>query len=151
VATTHRPDAVVLTSPWLDLSNAGASRTLMAGKDAVLDYNLSLGRAARAYAGHADLTRPDISPLYAPVPSHKLAILLLSGSAELLLSDTIRLQRKLRDAGWLPELSLWDGEGHSFWLNADPAAQHASQEIGQFLTRTLPQGSHACTLVDHEK
>lgn len=59
------PAAVVLWSPWADLSNAGDTPNTLENAAPTLTYLSSLENGALAFAGGLDLTDPRVSPLYA--------------------------------------------------------------------------------------
>ncbi len=58
------PAAAVCISPWTDLSLSGASMTVNARKDVMLDYK-TLKQSAEYYLNGADARTPLVSPLFA--------------------------------------------------------------------------------------
>jgi monoterpene epsilon-lactone hydrolase len=90
------PAGAVLVSPWVDLELTGASIGTKAAEDPVLTPALlALGAAAYAPDGAADSLA---SPLRAD-PSGLPPLLVLVGTAEILLDDSLRLAERATAAG----------------------------------------------------
>lgn len=133
------PAAVAMIAPWADLGPVGDSLAVNAGIDPTLvGYDGLLAAAARLYAGDTDLADPRLSPVYAPVaPGHPPA-LLLSGSRDLLLSGTLRLHRRLVEAGVAAELHVFEAMWHDFPVSpAVPEAQAAWRQVARFFDAHL--------------
>jgi monoterpene epsilon-lactone hydrolase len=132
------PAALAPGSPWVDLSGAGDSVSANAFVDNVLvSYEGWLGAAARLYAGAAGLGDPLVSPLYGDFSGFPPAIL-TSGTRDLLLSDTVRAHRKLRQAGVEASLQLFEAQSHAQFLTPfAPETEVAFREITGFLDRYL--------------
>ena len=110
------PSASFAGTPWVDLSCTGDTLTSFEGLDRVLvTYHGLLGGAARLYANGLDLKDPKVSPLYGDM-THMPPCFLVSGTRDMLLSDTVRLHRKLRRAGVRAELCLFEAHSHADYL-----------------------------------
>jgi len=133
-AGNRLPAALVLLSPWADLGNRGDTRMTIQGHDPLLDWESHLVACARAYARGAD-TDPDASPVFAEFDEGFPATQIFCGTRDILLSDAIRIQQRLRDAGATVDLHLYDGLHHSFptVTPRSPEAKHAHLAIRQFL------------------
>jgi acetyl esterase/lipase len=84
-----QPAAVVVCSPWADLTVTGGTATTKAAVDPALTPD-GLRRRAREYAGAVDPADPLLSPVFADLGG--LAPLLIQvGSHEILLDDAVRL------------------------------------------------------------
>lgn len=59
------PGAVILWSPWLDLTGSGDSSYTLKNADPVLSYDAFLKNSANAYADSRDQKNPYASPIYA--------------------------------------------------------------------------------------
>jgi len=103
------PGAVGLLTPALDLTFAGDTITTNNGIDTVLRAG---GNAGALYAGGHDLSDPYISPLCADLTLGFPTTFLQSGTRDLLLSDTVRMHRKLLRAGVPAELHVWEAMPH---------------------------------------
>lgn len=125
-----RPQCLALISPWTDLGNRGESRETMAAFDPILQYEPGLRRCAELYAG-ATLDSPDASPVFADYSADFPSTLILCGSREILLSDSLRLHRKLVASGADAVLGVYDGMFHSFPVIAPeiPESSEARKRI----------------------
>jgi acetyl esterase/lipase len=93
---------------------------------------------ARVHAGKEDLKHPLVSPLYGDFKGFPPAIL-VTGTRDLLLSDTVRVHRKLRQAGVEAQLHVFEGLSHGEYLglfNA-PESKDAWTEVAGFFARHL--------------
>lgn len=125
------PGRLGLLSPWVDLTCAGDTYRSLVSADPVLGP-LDPPAFAAAYAG-ADPSDPRASPLFAD-----LAILppslIQTGSREILLSDSCRLEGALRRAGVEVGLHVWDGLWHGWQLQYRvPEANRALDDLAAFL------------------
>jgi epsilon-lactone hydrolase len=133
------PAAASFGSPWADMTRTGDSYATNEWLDNVLvSYDGYLSRAARLYAAGHDLRDPALSPIYGDFSALPPAIL-LSGTRDLFLSNTVRTHRKLRDAGVEAELHLFEGLSHAqFALTPNASVTTtACREIAQFFDRHL--------------
>lgn len=99
-----------------------------------------LDAAARVYAGREDLRNPLVSPVYGDFKGFPPAIL-VTGTRDLLLSDAVRVHRKLRQAGVAAQLHVFEGLSHAEYIglfNA-PESKDAWTEIASFFARRLGQ------------
>jgi acetyl esterase/lipase len=65
--------------------------------------------------------------------------ILTTGTRDLLLSNTVRVHRKLRQAGVVAELHVYEGQSHAQYVrdvNA-PETKEAFEEIAKFFDRYL--------------
>ena len=69
---------------------------------------------AALYANGHDLKDPLLSPVYGDMRGFPPTIL-NSGTRDLLLSNTVRVHRKLRQAGVVAELHVHEGQAHGSW------------------------------------
>jgi acetyl esterase/lipase len=132
------PAALGLGSPWVDLTGAGDSLAANAFVDNVLVSNDGwVGAAAQLYAGNHDLRNPLISPIYGDF-THLPPSILTSGTRDLLLSDTVRTHRKLRQAGVAASLQVFEAQSHTQFLTPfAPETEEAFGEIAQFFRAHL--------------
>lgn len=135
------PAAVGLLSPLTDARLVGDSHRSNRRRDPVLASRRQLIGALRLYAGQVDPAHPDLSPVLAPhLPSGMPPTMLLTGTRDLLLSDNVRLHRRLHEQGVEAHLRVWEGMWHSFSGEASlPEAQGARDEIVQFLLTHLEE------------
>jgi acetyl esterase/lipase len=132
------PAAIAPGTPWVDLTGDGDSLNANAFVDNVLVSNAGwLGAAARLYAAGRGLREPLISPIFGDFSSLPPAIL-TSGTRDLLLSDTVRAHRKLRQAGVEAALQVYEAQSHAqFLVPFAPETEEAFGEIARFLGARL--------------
>lgn len=125
--------AALLISPWADLTLSLPSITQLADRDPMVDV-AALRDAVRAYAGDHDLKNPHISPLFADM--HEFPPLLIHvGSDEILLDDSLEIDRKVRAAGGRSHLEVWPEMLHVWHIQTGtlPQAHDGLQRAGEFL------------------
>jgi len=133
------PGAIFAGTPWSDLTQTGDTQFTNEGIDRVLvGYQGLLSESAKLYAGDHDLTEPLLSPIYGDFEGFP-PTLLVTGTRDLFLSDTVRTHRKLRRAGVTAELHVFEGMSHAGYLVVpdSPEAQEAWGELGRFLAEHL--------------
>ncbi len=135
------PGAIYAGTPWADLTKTGDTLYTNAGIDRVLgsyDGDGLLEVSALLYANGQDLKNPLISPLYGDFSGFPPTIL-FSGTRDLLLSDTVRAHRKLREAGIEADLHVFEGMSHADYLIAAgaPESQAMLGELSSFLKAHL--------------
>ena len=129
------PGALYLGTPGADMSKTSDSWYVNEGIDRTLPtYDGFLEAASQLYAGGRDLTDPIVSPLYGDFAGFPPS-LLISGTRDLLLSNTVRTHIKLRQAGALADLLVYEGVSHNgYTLEFDtPEGVHAYTELSAFL------------------
>jgi epsilon-lactone hydrolase len=90
------------------------------------------------YAKGHDLKDPLLSPIYGDVKGFPPTIL-TSGTRDLLLSNTVRMHRKLRQAGVDAVLQVYEGQSHAQYYRDDtaPESREAFEEIAGFFDKHL--------------
>ena len=126
------PAGAVCFSPWFDLTLSGESVSGNAKVDPVLSGSV-LMKYAEQYAGSRKIDDPLVSPLFAELRGLP-PVYIQTGSREILLSDAVRLYRKLADAGARVRLDLYEGLHHSFPVVTprSPEARRAGAAIRSF-------------------
>jgi len=128
------PAAAVCLSPWADLALSGDSMQSRASADPAVD-RATLQRWAGYYLAGAYPRQPLASPLYADL-SGLPPVLLLVGTAEVLLDDTVRVAQRAAAAGVEVVCEQWPDLGHVFAAYATtPEAADAAALIGTFLRK----------------
>ena len=130
------PAAAVLMSPTVDLTSSGASMTERVDQDPISTPAL-LKRLADEYLAGVDPRTPSASPLFAPLAGLP-PLLIVVGTADLLLSDSERLAAAAKAAGVSVTLDVGEGLPHVYPLaDGTPEAAHATELIGRFLHERL--------------
>jgi epsilon-lactone hydrolase len=129
------PAALVLLSPWTDLTISGASI------DALAEHEVMLGRPglefmAARYAG--SLSRSDfrVSPLFGDFRGLP-PMLIQVGGHEVLLDDARRVAQRAEQAGVAVTLQVWDRQCHVF--QATPLLEAAASAISEICAWTGAQ------------
>lgn len=134
------PAALYIGTPTVDLNaEAGDSRHLNEGADRVLFKMGDFATAAmNLYAGELGLNHPHVSPIFGDFaglpPSY-----LITGTRDLLLSDTVRAHRELRRAGIEADLHVYEGQGHADYIVAMKTPESAEHyaELNRFVLAHL--------------
>ena len=133
------PAAIAPGTPWSDLTKTGDSYFVNEGVDnALVAYEPLLSASARLYAGAVDLEDPHLSPVYGSFSGFP-PTLLTTGTRDLFLSNTVRVHRKLREAGVDARLEVYEGQSHAQYL-VDPTApesREAFEDIAGFFDAHL--------------
>jgi monoterpene epsilon-lactone hydrolase len=133
------PGAVFAGTPWADLTNSGDSARTNDGIDDDLSGDNELLLAAgKIYAGSENVQNPLISPLYGDFKGFPPTIL-ITGTRDFLLSDTVRVHRKLREAGVVADLNVFEAMSHGQYVTVHdaPESREAYMEVAHFFGRCL--------------
>ncbi len=133
------PAAIAPGTPMSDATKTGDTFYTNELIDNVLVSRDGLCDAAtKFYANGHDLSDPLLSPVYGDLSGFPPAIL-TSGTRDLLLSNTVRVHRKLRQAGVEAALHVYEGQSHAHYLfnDAAPETKEAFGEIALFFDRHL--------------
>jgi len=132
------PAAIAPGTPMSDLTGTGDTFQTNFMIDNVLVGEGRCDAMARLYANGHDLKDPMLSPVYGDMHGFPPTIL-SSGTRDLLLSNTVRVHRKLRQAGFEAELHVYEGQSHAQYMrdaNA-PETKEAFEEIARFFDKHL--------------
>jgi epsilon-lactone hydrolase len=133
------PAALILWSPWADLSAKGDSYAWLSDQDPLLCYPNILLPSVKAYAGERDLTHPELSPVFADYPEGFPPCLIQAGTRDILLSGFIQLYQKMNVNGNKAELDLYEGLPHDFQVQLPdtPESLAAFKRVQNFLNQYL--------------
>jgi acetyl esterase/lipase len=130
------PAAAVLLSPASELATESSSMIINARRDPMF-HPEALYVFRDAYLGGADFFQPLASPYYGDFTGFP-PLLLMVGSSELLLEDTLGVARRAQQAGVRVQAQVWRNMIHVFPLFAQlPEAGLALEVIGEFLNTAL--------------
>jgi epsilon-lactone hydrolase len=133
------PGAIAPGTPMSDVTKVGDTFATNAMLDNVLvspDGFCDAG--TKVYANGHDLKDSLLSPVYGDMQGFPPTIL-TSGTRDLLLSNTVRVHRKLRQAGVEAMLQVFEGQSHAQYYRDDtsPEAKEAFEEIAGFFDKHL--------------
>ena len=133
------PAAIAPGTPMSDITKTGDTFYTNEKVDNVLGSGDGFCDAgAKVYANGRDMSDPLLSPVYGDMHGFPPTIL-TSGTRDLLLSNTVRVHRKLRQAGVEAVLQVYEGQSHAHYLRDDtaPETKEAFGEIASFFDRHL--------------
>ena len=129
------PGALLLMSPWTDMTASGESLRGRAGIDPVLtpEYMYAV---REAYDGGLDPSDCLLSPLFADFAGFPPALIQV-GTHEILYSDAERLAERMLAAGADCRLEVWENMWHDFQMYPSKTASNAIQNMAHFLLEVL--------------
>ena len=133
------PAAIAPGTPMSDLTGAGDSfQTNHMVDNVLVAFGANCDMRAALYTNGHDPKDPMLSPVYGDFAGFPPTIL-TTGTRDLLLSNTVRVHRKLRNAGVPSSLQVFEGQSHAQYyrdINA-PETKEAFSEIGLFFNHYL--------------
>ena len=129
------PGGVIAISPWIDLTNTGASFQQNEQTDPSLTRQ-RLEFFAECYT--KDRNEPLVSPIFGDLHAMPPS-LLFAGSDEILLSDADYLHQKLQDAGCSSLLQVRKDRWHGYLLYGFPEDSGDFDLISSFLNQHMSQ------------
>jgi len=129
------PAAVVLWSPWSDITETGDSFVTLKDYEPAYIYETCLAPAAAAYADPAEHLHPSVSPVYGDYSKGFPPTLIQGGTREIFLSNFVRHYRAIDAGGQKAVLDLYEGMPHVFQnkLPESPEARTALAKMKRFL------------------
>ena len=133
------PAAVVLWSPWSDITETGDTYQTLKHAEPHYLYDRHLRSAAQAYAVPKDQKHPYVSPVYGDYSKGFPPTLIQGGTKEILLSNFIRHYQALDVAGQTVKLDLYEGMNHVFQVNIpnSPESKTALSQMDRFLKQHM--------------
>ena len=132
------PGALVLISPWSDITATGDTYDTLGSLDPVLDLD-TLRWSADAYADRADQKNPYVSPVYGDYRRAFPPTLIQAGTREMFLSNAVRQYQAIRGGGHEASLDIYEGMPHAFHYLAGgaPETRAAYARAAEFLHSRL--------------
>lgn len=110
------PAALLLISPWVDLTLSGETMQSKANADAMLRKNW-ITRSAKQYMADTPMDHPGGSPLFADLTGLP-PLFIQTGSEEVLLDDSLRLAARAQAAGVQVKHQVYYDMWHVFQIHA---------------------------------
>lgn len=128
-----QPAALMLISPWLDLTLSGESIAVKANVDPLLQRSW-LARSARQYMQDQPLDSPAGSPLFAQLAGLP-NLIIHCGADEILLDDSLRLAHRAMVAGLEVHYRVYADLWHEFHIHAGlmPESRIALDDLSEQL------------------
>lgn len=134
------PGALFAGTPAVDLKETSDSWLTLQGLDPLGQRAGMIDGTFELYAGGEPLDNPIISPIYAEIDEFPPTIF-ISGTRDLLLSDTVRMHRHLRSANVETDLHIYDGQSHGDYMNSllfdMPESDDALNELRKFFNQHI--------------
>jgi len=132
------PAAVVLWSPWSDITETGDTYHTLKDNEPAFLYKAGLEFCANSYADPAEQKNPYVSPVYGDFTKGFPPTLIQGGTKEILLSGSVRLYQKIDQAGVNVKLDVYEGMWHVFQSCYDlPEAKIAIKKTADFFNKNL--------------
>lgn len=134
------PAAVVLWSPWTDVTQNGDTYFTLKDADPLLrNHQQFMKNSADAYANPIDQKNPYISPVYGNFSKGFPPTLIQGGTKEVLVSDFVRLYQGLDQADVPVKLDIYEGMPHVFQyiLIKTPESNISLSKMNDFLRAYL--------------
>jgi len=127
------PCGIIAMSPWTDVSASGDSYETNYTIDPLFGNTKESLIYLSDYAGEHDKTEPYISPAFGDFTDFP-PMLIQVGSLEMLLSDSLTVTKKAREAGRKVRLSVYEDMFHDFQLSGMliPESKKAWTEVENF-------------------
>ena len=134
------PGALFAGTPATDLENTSDTWLTLQGLDPLGRRDGLISGTFELYAAGHGLSDPLLSPIYGNLEDFPPTIL-ISGTRDLLLSDTVRMHRALRSNGIVADLHVYDGQAHGDYIQRFPKevpeSEDALRELFEFFDRHL--------------
>ncbi len=129
--------AGVCISPWVDMESTGDSMTTKAGVDPTVSKEGLIDMAAN-FLRDGDRRDPLAAPLHADLTGLP-PLLIMVGTAEVLLDDAVRLHERAEAAGVDSTLEIWDDMIHIWpWFAPFlPEGRQAMEQMGDFIKERI--------------
>ncbi len=133
------PAAVVLWSPWSDVTETGDTYFTMKHAEPTYTYESILRPSANAYADPKDQKHPYVSPVYGDYTKGFPPTLIQGGTKEIFLSNFVRHYQALDAVGQTVKLDLYEGMIHVFMaaIPDSPESKLALSKVDAFLKEYL--------------
>ena len=131
------PAGGICISPWVDMEGMGESMNTKAGIDPMVSKE-GLEEMATYFLGEGDRRDPLAAPLHADLTGLP-PLLLIVGTAEVLLDDAVRLHENAQAASVNCTLEIWDDMIHIWpWFAPFlPEGQQAMEQMGVFIKEQI--------------
>lgn len=132
-ASRHLPRALILMSPWTDMTMSQNTYQTMADKDPIVTHKY-VDSVRKAYAGaNADFKNHGLSPIFSSLKNFPPTLIQV-GSNEILKGDSEALAKKLLKNGNFVKLTIYKKSWHVFQQMPTAIAASAMNEISSFVS-----------------
>lgn len=132
----RQPRALILMSPWTDMTASGPSYTERAALDPMLTMQYIESVRAAYCSTRTDFANPCFSPLFADLRGLPPTLIQV-GTNEILYSDSEQLHRKMQEQNVYSPLEVYEDCWHVFQQMPVRSAAQAMDSVGRFIQRQL--------------
>ncbi|GAB2644402.1 alpha/beta hydrolase [Vibrio panuliri] len=138
------PAAVVLWSPWSDITETGDTYHTLAEAEPLYRYDRLLKPSADAYAPVSEQKHPYVSPVYGDFTKPFPPTLIQVGTKELFVSNAVRLYQAIDSNGGNAKLDMYEGMWHVFqsFSFQIPEAKLARKKMFSFVNEAFESASN---------
>lgn len=133
------PAVAGLISPPADLTASGDTYTTNG-------FTLGPGgltSTMERYRGDIPVDHPYVSPLFGEYSAEFPPTILTAGTRDFLLSDTVRMHRRLLAAGVRAELHIWEGAPHGLFMGHAPEDREQIEQLRSFFEEAWAAAARA--------
>lgn len=130
------PRALILFSPWTDMTATSDSYETYKSKDPILTYSYVVGVREASIGNDADPAEPCYTPLNGDFKGFPPTYILV-GKNEILLDDSVKLQKKLSKAGVKAVIDIEKDGWHVYPQMPLPMAGRAMHRLAQYISAEI--------------
>ncbi len=130
------PKALLLFSPWTDMTAIAKSYQTHKEDDPILSYDYIISTRNAYVSPSEDLSQPKYSPLYGDFSGFPPTLIQV-GRNEILLDDSKLLASKMEKTDCFVRLEIFEKGWHVFQQMPIPIAAKAMKSVGDFVTEVL--------------
>ncbi len=130
------PRAILLFSPWTDMTATAESYEQYKDKDPILTQNYVTGVRNACIGDDVDYADPKYSPLYGDFNNFP-STLIQVGRNEILLDDSISLSKRIHKAGGKVVLDIEKDGWHVYQQLPLPMAGRAMKRVGDYVSAVI--------------
>ena len=130
------PKGLILFSPWTDMTATAKSYEKYKDKDPILTKEYIEGVRDAFIGEDADYADSKYSPLYGDFTSFPPTLIMV-GRNELLLDDSVQLQKKIRNAGGEAIIDIEKDGWHVYQQMPLPIATRAMKRVADYVSKII--------------
>lgn len=130
------PRALIVMSPWTDMTASSSSYETYKSKDPILTHEYVVGVREAFIGKKADPAEPKYSPLFGDFKGFPPTLIMV-GKNEILLEDSVQLNKKLTKAGTKATLDIEKDGWHVYQQMPLPIANRAMKRIAQYISQEI--------------
>lgn len=130
------PRALILFSPWTDMTATSDSYETYKSKDPILTYSYVVGVREACIGNDVDPAEPFYSPLNGDLKGFPPTYILV-GKNEILLDDSVKLQKKLNKAGVKAVIDIEKDGWHVYPQMPLPMAGRAMHRLARYISAEI--------------